>query len=356
MAQSLADPSIGWPEVAVLPVTYLCNANCDMCALGDLNQRDRLSDDELAAIFGHPSVATTLRAINFTGGEPTLRKDLPQLVARLVDACPNLESFSLNSNGMLRPSFERIRGVIDVARDRGKKLYLFISLDGVGALHDEIRGVPGAFERTVATIDAVRALNRPYRELSLGVSATATWKNIDHLDDVLRFAVERDIAVSFTFPMETDVYMNNADRVARFHADREMVDRFIAFVDTLEPHADRVSPPMSFYRSLQATLAGERRVAPCIFRRGGFFLEPNGDVRPCWRSSELLFGSLAEQSFEEIWHGPRRREIVQTIEDRFCSSCPSPCYVGFPSQLMEAPVLEAPVLETPVMEQPAADT
>ncbi|GIH19642.1 radical SAM protein [Rugosimonospora africana] len=337
MAQSLVDPAIGWPEVAILPVTYLCNANCDMCALGDLNQRDRLSDDELAAIFGHPSVASTLRAINFTGGEPTLRKDLAHLVARLVDSCPNLESFSLNSNGMLRPSFERIRAVIDVARQRKKKLYLFISLDGVGELHDEIRGVRGAFTKTVRTIDAIRELRVPRSEMGFGVSATATFKNIDHLDDVLQFAVERDLAVSFTFPMETDVYMNNADRVGRFHAERELVDRFIAFLDTLEPYADRISPPMSFYRSLQATLRGERRVAPCIFQRGGFFLEPNGSVRPCWRSSELLFGSLAEQSFEEIWYGARRQEIVRTIEEKFCSSCPSPCYVGFPSQLLEPP-------------------
>jgi MoaA/NifB/PqqE/SkfB family radical SAM enzyme len=341
MAQFPTDPAIGWPEVAVLPVTYLCNANCDMCALGDLNQRDRLSDDELAAIFGHPSVADTLRAINFTGGEPTLRKDLAHLVARLVDSCPNLESFSLNSNGMLRTSFARIREVIDVARARGKKLYLFISLDGVGDMHDEIRGVPGAYARTVATIDAIRALRVPRTNLGFGVSATATVKNINHLDDVLRFAVERDLSVSFTFPMETDVYMNNSDRVARFRADADLVERFIAFLDTLADHTDRISPPMSFYRSLQDTLRGRRRVAPCIFQRGGFFLEPNGDVRPCWRSSELLFGSLAEQSFAEIWSGPRRRQIVETIEERFCQTCPSPCYVGFPSPLLEPPPARA---------------
>lgn len=335
MAQSPRDPAIGWPEVAVLPVTYLCNANCDMCALGDLDQRERLDDDELAAIFGHASVAGSLRAINFTGGEPTLRKDLAHLVARLVDACPNLESFSLNSNGMLRPSFDRIRQVIDVARSRGKKIYVFISLDGIGALHDEIRGVRGAFARTVATIDKIRSLDVPSTELSLGVSATATWKNIDHLGDVLSFAVEKDIAVSFTFPMETDVYMNNGDRVSRFRSEQSMIDRFVAFLDTLEEHVGRISPPMSFYRSLQATLRGQRRTAPCIFRRGGFFLEPSGDVRPCWRSSELLFGSVADSTFEEIWFGERRRTILETIEDRFCSSCPSPCYVGFPSPLLE---------------------
>ncbi|QIS18449.1 radical SAM protein [Nocardia terpenica] len=334
MVQHLPDPAIGWPEVAVVPVTYLCNAHCDMCALGDLNQRERLTDDQLAHIFGHPSVASTLRAINFTGGEPTLRKDLSVLVARLVDSCPNLESFSLNSNGMLRPSFDRIRGVIDVARARGKMFYMFISLDGVGKLHDDIRGVRGAFTKTVRTIDAIRALEVPSTEMQLGVSATATPKNIDHLGDVLRFAIDRELVVSFTFPMETDVYMNNGDRVSRFRSDQEMVDRFVEFLDTLEPYSDHISPPLSYYRSLQDTLRGRRRVAPCIFQRGGFFLEPTGEVRPCWRSSELLFGSVADNTFEEIWFGEKRRRILETIEDKFCSSCPSPCYVGFPSELL----------------------
>jgi MoaA/NifB/PqqE/SkfB family radical SAM enzyme len=334
MDQSRRDPALGWPEVAVLPVTYLCNANCDMCALGDLNQRDQLSDEKLAEIFGDAAVASTLRAINFTGGEPTLRKDLGKLVANLVDSCPRLESFSLNSNGMLRPSFERICDVIEVARTRGKKLYLFISLDGIGDLHDDIRGVKGAFERTVATIDAVRALGVSSKTLALGVSATATHKNIRRLDEVRQFAVERDIQVSFTFPMETDVYMNNGDRVARFVSDEEMRRLFVEFLATLEPYQQWLSPPLSFYESLRTTLLGGRRTAPCIFKRGGFFLEPNGDVRPCWRSSELLFGSVNEDSFADIWNGERRRRVIATIEERFCDSCPSPCYVGFGSELL----------------------
>lgn len=334
MSLSQLDLRIGWPEVAILPVTYLCNAHCDMCALGDLKQRDRLTDDELVALFGDPSIGSTLRAINFTGGEPTLRRDLPDLVARLVDACPRLESFSLNSNGMLRGSAAIIERVLNVARDRGKKLYLFISLDGVGPLHDEIRGVRGAFEATCRTIDTIQALKAPRSQLSMGVSATATRKNIDHLDDVLQFAVRRNLLVSFTFPMSTDVYMNNLDRLDRFEADRDLIGRFVAFLDTLERYPEHVSPPLSFYRSLQVTLSGGRRQAPCIFQRGGFFLEPNGNVLPCWRSSELTFGSVADESFASLWNGSRRRRILATIEERFCSSCPSPCYVGFPSQLL----------------------
>lgn len=337
MSQLARDLRLGWPEVAILPVTYLCNAHCDMCALGDLKQRGRLADDELVELFGDPSISSTLRAINFTGGEPTLRRDLPELVARLVDACPQLESFSLNSNGMLRGSAETIRRVLDVARSRGKKLYLFISLDGVGALHDEIRGVRGAFDAVCRTLDALQALGTPRTQLSMGVSATATRKNIGHLDDVLQFAVRRDLLVSFTFPMSTDVYMNNLDRLDRFEADRDLIERFVSFLDTLERYPDHVSPPLSFYRSLQTTLRGGPREAPCIFRRGGFFLEPNGNVLPCWRSSELSFGSVTDEQFHEIWEGPRRRRVLDTIEERFCRSCPSPCYVGFPSQLL-API------------------
>jgi len=327
------DRSLGYPEVIVLPVTYFCNANCDMCALGELNQRDHLADDELATLFADPAISGTLRSINFTGGEPTTRRDLPRLVAKLLDVCPNLESFSLNSNGMLPTSADTIAKVIEVGRERGKKAYVFISLDGVGTLHDEIRGVPGAFEKTVATIDALLAMNFPASVLKLGVSATATRKNVDRLRDVLDFAIGRGIIASFTFPMLTDIYMANKERQSLWRED-DLALRFADFIDTLAPHADSVTPPLAFYADLQTMLRGGRRTAPCVFRRGGFFLEPTGEVRPCWRSSELLFGSVRETPFEEIWSGAPRRAILDTIDERFCSSCPSPCYVGFKSELL----------------------
>lgn len=328
-----SDRDLGWPEVIVLPVTYFCNANCDMCALGELNQREHLPDEELVAFFAQPAISSKLRAINFTGGEPTTRRDLPRLVERLVDVSPHLESFSLNSNGMLPTSAATIAKVIDVGRARGRKVYIFISLDGVGTLHDDIRGVPGAFEKTVATIDAIRALNIPAGEMKLGVSATATRKNVDRLHEVLEFAVERDILASFTFPMLTDIYMTNHERTPLWRSE-ELALRFADFIDTLAPYAANVVPPLSFYADLQTLLRGGRRTAACVFRRGGFFLEPNGDVRPCWRSSELRFGSMRESSFEEIWNGATRRAILDTIDSRFCSTCPSPCYVGFQSELL----------------------
>jgi MoaA/NifB/PqqE/SkfB family radical SAM enzyme len=128
--------------------------------------------------------------------------------------------------------------------------------------------------------------------------------------------------------------MNNLDRVQRFRAGSELAERFASFLDVLSQYPNHLSPPLSFYKSLQATLRGGRRTAPCIFRRGGFFLEPSGNVLPCWRSAELTFGSVAAESFGEIWNGERRRRVIATIEEHFCNSCPSPCYVGFKSELL----------------------
>ena len=341
MPQRWPDPTfgwpeaLGWPEVAVVPVTYFCNANCDMCALGELKQRDHLGDEVLAKLFGGPAISRTLRAINFTGGEPTIRRALPKLVARLLDVCPALESISLNSNGMLPTSARTIAEVIDVARARGLATYVFISLDGIGALHDDIRGKPGAYRQTVRTIDQLIALDLPGDRVKLGISATVTRKNAGALDAILDFALGRDLLVAFTYPLATDVYMANQDRLDLFANDPSVAGRFIEFIDRLDGHQANQCPPKSFYRDIQALLRGGRRTAPCIFRRGGFFLEPDGSVRPCWRSSELLFGNVREQAFEEIWTGASRRRLLDTIDERFCSTCPSNCYVGFESGLLD---------------------
>jgi len=329
------DSKFGWPEVIILPVTYFCNANCDMCALGELKQREHLEDDQLVDMFRHASISSTLRAINFTGGEPTVRRDLPQLIGRLIDVCPQLESFSINSNGMLPTSADTLRRAIDVGRERRLKVWVFISLDGIGGLHDEIRGVPGAYESTRATIEMLQGLGISSTELQLGVSATVTHKNIDHLGEVLKFAVDRNLLAAFTFPLVTDVYMANLERQEQFGGSPDIGLRFADFIDTLVDYERHVCPGMTFYRDLQSVLRGGNRSAGCLFRRGGFFLEPNGNVRPCWRASELLFGNIHENSFEEIWSGSKRERIIDMIEDKYCKTCPSNCYAGFKSRFVQ---------------------
>ncbi len=86
-----------------LSVTDRCNLRCLYCMPERdyvwLPREDLLTFEELERLAGH-FLAAGARRIRLTGGEPLLRRDLPDLVARLA-RLPGLEDLALTTNGVL---------------------------------------------------------------------------------------------------------------------------------------------------------------------------------------------------------------------------------------------------------------
>ncbi len=86
-----------------LSVTDRCNLRCSYCMPEReyvwLPREDLLNFEELERLTGH-FLAAGARRVRLTGGEPLLRRDLPDLVARLA-RLPGLEELALTTNGVL---------------------------------------------------------------------------------------------------------------------------------------------------------------------------------------------------------------------------------------------------------------
>ena len=84
-------------------VTDRCNFRCTYCmpaeGLAWLPKDELLTFEELARVVG-VFVGLGVRSIKVTGGEPTVRADLPVLVGMLREAAPSLD-LSMTTNGML---------------------------------------------------------------------------------------------------------------------------------------------------------------------------------------------------------------------------------------------------------------
>jgi cyclic pyranopterin phosphate synthase len=94
-------------EIDYLRISLIdhCNLRCVYCMpLGGITfarQDDLLTPEELETIAG-AALAVGFRKIRLTGGEPTLRPDLVEIVARIA-ALPGLEDLALTTNGILLP-------------------------------------------------------------------------------------------------------------------------------------------------------------------------------------------------------------------------------------------------------------
>ena len=286
------------PIDAVLAVTYRCNARCAMCGIWK-GTPGRESPPETFA-----NLPSTLKWVNVTGGEPFLRDDLAALIGHVSKACPKAE-IVVSTNGFLT---ERIADVVGRA-GLGSRLGVAVSVDGIGEMHDTVRGVPGAFDKARATLDRLREMRAP----GVRMAFTLTPENLDHFGRV--YALSRELGVDFSCALAqgSEHYFQIAGEGLQPAPE--------ALRRTLEPVARaelRGGSPKRWARAyflagIHRFASGEGRLLPCRAGGASFFVAPSGDVYPCNVLSRLM-GNLNEQRFEEMWRSERadeaRREVA----------------------------------------------
>ncbi len=170
-------------------LTYRCNARCAICNYWRNPSRpaDEMSLEQIRKGMDRVYSYGT-RLINFTGGEPTLRGDLEDIVAT---ASQKGMWTSMVTNGS-RLSRERIRALKEAGLDN-----LLISFDSLSpAIHDEHRGIPGLQGRVVRALEWLhQEFLRGHR--SGGLMCVMTRQNVSAVEQIVRFADARGVYVLF---------------------------------------------------------------------------------------------------------------------------------------------------------------
>jgi MoaA/NifB/PqqE/SkfB family radical SAM enzyme len=162
---------IGWN------LTFRCNLRCSYCGVDQLDYEELATEqvcktlDELYAIGG--------RWITFSGGEPLLRRDLPEI----IDHAHNLGMHVfMSSNGRFIPrDIEKIKNLDKVS----------ISIDGPEDVHDDIRG-KGSLQHAV---DGIRVCQE--NDILVSLTCVLSRDNLDRVEEVLDFADEHNVWIIF---------------------------------------------------------------------------------------------------------------------------------------------------------------
>ncbi len=166
------------PVIAGHKLLYRCNLECAMCPFWRREDENLLSvDDEVRMM--KTLVRAGVSFLGFEGGEPLLRRDLPEILA---ESRPRFHT-SLVTNGWLLSN--RIR---DIAPHLDM---IFVSLDGIGDLHDRLRGIPGSFDRAVEGIRSARG------RVPVAINSTITNDNLDDTEKIVALAERLGVGVTF---------------------------------------------------------------------------------------------------------------------------------------------------------------
>jgi len=177
-------------EYLRVSVTDKCNLRCVYCmpeqGLPWLKREQLLSYEEIAEVV-RVMAGMGLRRVRLTGGEPLVRRDLPELV-RMIRGIPGIDDLALSTNAVL------LADLADELKAAGVDR-LNVSLDSLRPERvDAIARRPGSHGRIFEGLAAAERVG--FAPLKLNV-VVMKGRNDDELEDFARATVERPWHVRF---------------------------------------------------------------------------------------------------------------------------------------------------------------
>lgn len=162
-------------------LTSRCNLSCRHCLFSCSPAEQQELAPELLANGLQEARALGSKLIYFTGGEPLLYPNFPQILKDLLTD-PELHGVIL-TNGLLLPQH-----LTELAALPKERLHFQISLDGLEEHHDYLRG-PGTFRRLLTILDSLRE-----QAFLVTLSVAVNQVNIADLAKIVSLAADRGVA------------------------------------------------------------------------------------------------------------------------------------------------------------------
>tara|TARA_R110002096_G_scaffold91625_9_gene207290 strand:+ start:2792 stop:5077 length:2286 start_codon:yes stop_codon:yes gene_type:complete len=314
------------PRVIQFPVNDICNSKCQMCEIWKQKKSEEVSPDALRSILTQP-LFREVRGIGFNGGEPTLRPDLPELIEAAADTLPKLGGVSLITNAIRAPHVIRnIDAIGSLLKNRGIHLDVMVSLDGVGDVHDRVRGRAGNFASAVQVLEHLRD-RQPADSFRIG--CTIIRENVLQVEEVLNWAQDFGVYARFRVGIPHQ-RLYTAEKVDPFALTQGERFHLANFLQTLEQSYETNLLRRHFYHSLRRQVAyGENRTAGCDWKDRGVTLFASGDIGYCAVKSRNIASPLRGDDALAAYHA--NVDHLREIRDNHCATCHHD-YEGIPNR------------------------
>ena len=306
------------PVLSEIALTYRCQNRCSFCyaSAPDRGQEvPEMTTAEVKSIIDTIVDDARVPTVSFTGGEPTLRPDLPDLIAY---AKSRRLRTNLITNGIRCGSDGYVNDLI-AGLDSAQ-----VSLEAADAeIHDTIVGRRGAWQHTVQGI-------RNLKEAGIHVHTNTT---INSLNRHCLLALVDFLAEMEQPYLSMNMVIRTGDAVGSMEIGyREIGDLILPVKERAIEHGMRFvwySPvPLCLFNPVAHGLGSQS----CSAADGLLSIAPDGSVLPC-SSFEQGVGSLLHEPFEVVWNRRaakywRRKEFLPpgcrdcNLAELCCGACP----------------------------------
>ncbi|MBM4017090.1 MAG: radical SAM protein, partial [Planctomycetes bacterium] len=269
-----------FPGTCTLSVTPRCPCRCVHCSADRFTagERRELSTDELRGVIDQ-AVDLGVSNVVFTGGEPMVHPDLPDLVAHVDKTRAHAMMFT---SGVLLTE-KNVARLAEAGLDS-----LNVSIDAAtAARHDELRRLPGAFQKAFEGARRARAAG-----ILTGISTYGSHDAVESgaLESILALARREGFHEVTIFDCVPTGKFLGAPHVRMGRKDIKRV-RAIAERWGASDH------PMGVTAQAKANAYDG---GGCFGGFAQFYMTCYGDVNPC-DFNPVTFGNVLEEPLEAIW-------------------------------------------------------
>jgi len=276
-------------------LTYTCNMRCQHCLVGDLPLVKEMDLEEIKKTLTVLKNAGVFR-INFSGGEPLLKSDLLNILKKSSELNFGV---TLSTNGLLLN-----RGLLEELKNLD--VYCFqISLDGLGQTHDSIRGVNGAYEKTVDALKEAASMG-----FYTVMSTTVTKLSLHQIGRLLDLAVSLGVS---SFKLNTCMQAGRGAKNRNCLAVTgeevrllaiEMAKKRKEYEGLIDMQLDALCPWLLCPEPVPPAARGinSSNKLGCSAGYTTLVIAPDGETFPCPFLTDFSLGNILERPLAELWH------------------------------------------------------
>lgn len=303
------------PETLNLLVNDVCNSRCQMCLIWKNKKEKEFDANELREILSD-SLFSKLKYVGVSGGEPTLRKDLPELFRVICEKKPLIKGTGIITNGILEDVVkQRVLDSAEICKSFGVKFNIMLSLDGIGEVHDTVRGRANNFRSTLALLKFFHEET----DIATSFGCTITTSNALYVDELLDYAKAEGLYGRFRVA-EFIERLYNGDQIKHIRAFDDLTSYHLSlFFFRVEHDFEKSKKYQKTYRNIRSMLAeGKSRQIGCPYQSKAVVLTSRGDLLYCAPKSPILGNALISRPRDIFFSNLETR---QKIFQEDCSDC-----------------------------------
>ena len=325
------------PITLTFSVTNLCQSRCQTCNIWEIYKKQpelvqsELELEEIEKIF--QSIGP-IYFFNLSGGEPFLRRDLPEIVGLAIDHLrPRIIHTPTNAlaPGRVEKDVTRILAIME-SKEWQVPFTVKPSLDGVGEMHDKIRGVPGNFDKVMDTIERLKRIRQRHPNLHVELGTVVSKMNMHHLEKLGTFVHSLDGIESYRNEIAEE-------RAEFFNQESSITPSADEYAELMQGFSQRIWANTSakrklarvtealrlvYYQYAARIMKENRQVLPCYGGITNAHINPYGQVWPCAvLGYDQPMGDLRDHDydFHKLWNSEQANQVRAYIKAHHCA-CP----------------------------------